>query len=119
MKDDRIYLEHIQNSVKKVLEYVEGMALDTFRSDSKTQDACVRQLEIVGEATKRLSMPLRDRFGNVPWKDMAGMRDRLIHQYIDVDLMIVWLTITEDATPILINIEAILDTLEREKSSQQ
>jgi len=72
-----------------LLEYAEGMTIETFLTDSKTQDACVRQLEIASEATKRLSMPLRDRFTNVPWKDMAGMRDRLIHQYIDVDLDII------------------------------
>lgn len=61
-------------------------------------------------------MPLRERFTDVPWKDMAGMRDRLIHQYIDVDLMIVWLTITEEATPLLISIESILDRLEKEQN---
>lgn len=91
MKDDRVYLEHIATSFRKLLEYVEGMSLEMFLADSKTQDACVRQLEIAGEATKRVSLPLRDRFTDVPWKDMAGMRDRLIHQYIDVDLMTVWL----------------------------
>jgi len=92
------------------------MTIETFLTDSKTQDACVRQLEIAGEATKRLSMPLRDRFTNVPWKDMAEMRDRLIHQYIDVDLDIIWLTVTEEATPLLITIENILYTLAGEES---
>jgi uncharacterized protein with HEPN domain len=72
-------------------------------------------LEIAGEATKRLSTSLRERFSEVPWKDMAGMRDRLIHQYIDIDLMIVWLTVTEEATPLMILIEHILDALEREQ----
>lgn len=115
MKDDRVYLEHIANSFRKLLEYAEGMTLESFLADSKTQDACVRQLEIAGEATKRVSMPLRERFTEVPWKDMAGMRDRLIHQYIDVDLMIVWLAITDDATPLLISLETILDTLEAEQ----
>lgn len=114
MKDDRVYLEHIANSLKKLLEYSEGMTLEQFLDDSKTQDACVRQLEITDEAAKRVSTSLRERFSDVPWKDMAGMRDRLIHQYINVDLMIVWLAITEDAIPLLISIETILDTLERE-----
>ena len=117
MKDDRVYLEHITDSFRKLLIYAEGMTLNEFLTDSKTQDACVRQLEVAGEAAKRISMPLRERFTKVPWKDMAGMRDRLIHQYINVDLMIVWLAITEDATPILISLETILDTLEKENPS--
>ena len=114
MKDDRVYLEHIANSFRKLLAYAEGITLEQFLADTKTQDACVRQLEIAGEATKRLSMLLRERYTDVPWKDMAGMRDRLIHQYIDVDLMIVWLTVTEEATSLLISMESILDKLEKE-----
>ncbi len=115
MKDDLTYLDHIANSFRKLLKYAEEMTLAEFLNDSKTQDACVRQLEIAGEATKRLSMVVRERFTDIPWKDIAGMRDRLIHQYVDVDLMIVWLVITENATPLLISIETILETLEKEQ----
>ncbi len=114
MSDDLTYLDHVANSFRKLLEYAENMTLAEFLNDSKTQDACVRQLEIVGEATKHLSPSVRERFSDIPWKDMAGMRDRLIHQYIDVDLMIVWMVITENATPLLISIETIIATLERE-----
>jgi uncharacterized protein with HEPN domain len=117
MNDDLMYLDHIANSFKKLLEYAEEMTLTAFLNDSKTQDACVRQLEIAGEATKRLSVSVRERFTDMPWKDIAGMRDRLIHQYIDVDLMIVWMVITENATPLLISLETILDTLESEQSN--
>lgn len=60
-----------------------------------TQDAVVRQLEIIGEATKRISIDLRNKNPQVPWSDMAGMRDVLIHNYIDVDLDIVWKTASE------------------------
>lgn len=115
MNDDLTYLDHIANSFRKLLEYAEEMTLEEFLNDSKTQDACVRQLEISGEATKRLSRQVRERFTDIPWRDIAGMRDRLIHQYIDVDLMIVWLVITENATPLLISIETIIETLESEE----
>jgi uncharacterized protein with HEPN domain len=116
MNDDLTYLDHIANSFRKLLEYAEEMTLAEFLSDSKTQDACVRQLEIAGEATKRLSKSVRERFTEIPWKDIAGMRDRLIHQYIDVDLMIVWMVITENATPLLISVETIIETLESEET---
>lgn len=90
MNGDLTYLDHIANSFRKLLEYAEEMTLAEFLNDSKTQDACVRQLEIAGKATKRLSMLVRERFTDIPWRDMAGMRNRLIHWYIDVDLMIIW-----------------------------
>ncbi len=61
-------------------------------------------------------MPLRQRFTHVPWKDMAGMRDKLIHDYIQVDLMIVWATISEEATPLLIDIEQVYNTLLNESN---
>lgn len=117
MNNDLMYLDHIANSFRKLLEYAEAMTLETFLNDSRTQDACVRQLEVAGEATKRLSTSVRERFTDIPWRDIAGMRDRLIHQYIDVDLMIVWMVVTENATPILIAIERILVILEKEQSN--
>lgn len=116
MKDDKVYLEHITDSFRKILDYAENLSLDEFLNDTKTQDACIRQLEVIGEATKRLSMPLRQRFTHVPWKDMAGMRDKLIHDYIQVDLMIVWATVSEEATPLLIDIEQVYNTLLNESS---
>jgi uncharacterized protein with HEPN domain len=64
--------------------------------DLKTQDAVVRQLEIIGEATKKISLELKKKNPSIPWMDMAGMRDRLIHDYIDVDFEIVWQTVSED-----------------------
>ena len=117
MKDDKVYLEHIMYSFRKILDYGEEMTLDMFLKDTKTQDACIRQLEVIGEATKRLSIPLRQRFLDVPWKDMAGMRDTLIHDYIQVDLMIVWATVSEEATPLLIAIEQIYNILLSESST--
>lgn len=116
MKDDKVYLEHIMDSFGKILDYAEKLSLDEFLNDTKTQDACIRQLEVIGEATKRLSMQLRQRFTHVPWKDMAGMRDKLIHDYIQVDLMIVWATVSDEATPLLIDIEQVYNTLLNESS---
>ena len=96
MKDDSIYIDHILNSINRIIDYISGKDREAFEADQLTQDAVVRQLEVIGEATKRVSKELRSRNPDIPWTDMAGMRDVLIHDYIDVDLGVVWKTISED-----------------------
>ena len=96
MKDDSIYIDHIINSINRILDYISGKDREAFEADLVTQDAVVRQLEVIGEATKRVSKELRSKNPDIPWSDMAGMRDVLIHDYIDVDLGVVWKTASED-----------------------
>jgi uncharacterized protein with HEPN domain len=96
MKSDSIYIEHILNSINSIQEYISGLSLEIFLDDRKTQDAVVRQFEIIGEATKRISSDFQDNHPNIPWSQMAGMRDVLIHDYIDVNFEIVWKTAIED-----------------------
>jgi uncharacterized protein with HEPN domain len=72
------------------------------------QDAVIRQFEIIGEATKRLSVDFRARYPEVPWKDMAGMRDKLIHDYLNVDLRVVWDTVAKDVPFLIGNIQRII-----------
>ncbi len=96
MKDDSIYIDHILNSINRILDYISGKDREAFEADLVTQDAVVRQLEVIGEATKRVSKELRSRHPEIPWSDMAGMRDVLIHDYIDVDLGVVWKTASEN-----------------------
>jgi len=107
MKDDRIYIEHILQSIERIQSYISGKNQESFSNDSITQDAVVRQLEIIGEATKRISKELRKNNPDVPWDDMAGMRDVLIHDYIDVDLNIVWKTASESIS----GLKALLNKL--------
>lgn len=92
MKDDRVYIEHIQASINKIELYILGMDRIAFSKDTLVQDAVIRKLEIIGEATKRISKKFKEENPQVPWSDMAGMRDVLIHDYIDVDHDIVWRT---------------------------
>lgn len=94
-KDDKIYIDHILLSIDLILDYISDKDRDSFAIDNRTHDAVVRQLEIIGEATKRISMKFRNKNSQVPWSEMAGMRDILIHDYIDVDLDIVWKTASE------------------------
>jgi uncharacterized protein with HEPN domain len=101
MKDDTIYLEHIENNLKRIISYASGISREAFLENIQLQDACIRQIEIMGEATKRISHSFKEKHPEVPWKDMAGMRDKLIHDYIDVDLNIVYQTVSVDIPDLL------------------
>jgi uncharacterized protein with HEPN domain len=100
MKDDLFYIENILQSIDRIQSYISDKDQESFVDDFITQDAVVRQLEIIGEATKRVSKDFQNNYPDIPWADMAGMRDVLIHDYIDVDLEIVWKT-ASDSIPIL------------------
>ena len=107
-RTDRDFLCDIQEALRRVAAYTTGMTYQSFIADTKTQDAVIRNLEILGEATKNLSAALRDRHPAVPWKGMAGIRDRLIHHYFGVNLDIVWQVVTAESPGIASKIEHIL-----------
>jgi uncharacterized protein with HEPN domain len=90
MKSDIAYVGDILESARLIRQYVARSDRESFQADSLLQDAIVRRLEIIGEATKRLSDTFRARYPEVRWKQMAGMRDLLIHDYDEVDLDLVW-----------------------------
>jgi uncharacterized protein with HEPN domain len=99
MRDDGVYLRHILDAIGKIESYV-AVGRDVFMSTSHWQDAVIRQLEIVGEATKNLSRDLRSRHPDIPWRRIAGLRDILIHDYMGVRLAAVW-EVTQTDLPIL------------------
>lgn len=85
----RDFLSDIQEAIHRVTAYTAGVTYEAFLADTKTQDAVIRNLEIIGEATKNLPADLRAKYPGMPWKGMAGVRDRLIHHYFGVNLDIV------------------------------
>ena len=97
---DRDLLGDILEAVRRARSYTADHSYEQFLEDTKTQDAVIRTLEILGEATKRLSPSLRESHPEIPWKSMAGVRDKLIHDYFGVNFDIVW-QIVQDQLPAL------------------
>lgn len=95
MRDFQVYVEDILGGINSIEAYTDGLTYEEFVSDRKTVDAVIRNLEIIGEATKQIPLVVRQKYSEVPWKDMAGMRDKLIHGYFGVQLDVVWKTVKE------------------------
>ncbi len=105
---DQDYLSDIQEAIQRIVAYTAGMTFEQFLKDSKTQDAVVRNLEVIGEATKGLSDHLRKTHPQVPWKDLAGVRDKMIHHYFGINFEIVWMIAKEELPGLLPHIEDLL-----------
>jgi len=89
-RDTRAFLDDIVEACEKVARYTAAMTLDTFQTDEKTVDAVVRNLEVIGEAAKKIPDEVRARIPDIEWQRIAGLRDVLIHQYFGIDMDIVW-----------------------------
>ncbi|MDH3600684.1 MAG: DUF86 domain-containing protein [Candidatus Tectomicrobia bacterium] len=98
----------MQEAMRRVQMYTTGMMYEAFLGDTRTQDAVIRNLEIIGEATKNLSPALRTSYPDVPWKSLAGVRDRLIHHYFGVNLDIVWNIVIAELPDVALQIEEIM-----------
>lgn len=90
------YVEDILGAMSNAESFTEGMTYEDFAKDNKTTYAVVRALEIIGEAVRKVPPSVRNRYPGIPWKEMAGMRDKLIHEYFGVNLRTVWDTIQKD-----------------------
>jgi uncharacterized protein with HEPN domain len=95
-KDPQIYIEHISQSISLLNEYLSGISQNEFNKSMKFQDLTCRRLEIIGEAVKNIPIEFKNKYPHVKWKNIAGLRDILIHQYFGIDLMLLWNVVVKD-----------------------
>jgi uncharacterized protein with HEPN domain len=113
MKNDAVYLHHILDAINRIQGYIAGVSYDQFLQDSLLQDGVVRQLEIIGEAARNVSGTFRDAHPELPWSQMTGTRNKLIHGYFEVNLFIVWDTVQSDLPPLKQQVERILEEMDK------
>ncbi len=107
VKDERVYLGHIRDAITDIEEYT-SVGRDAFMAERMRQDAVIRKLEIIGEAVKQLSNATKERRHEIPWKQIAGMRHRLTHDYFGVDLALVWRVVERDLPALKAAVIALL-----------
>ena len=109
---DLIRLKHMRDSTEAILSFAKGRQRAALNKDRLFQSAVLRELEIIGEAAGQVSEKTKKKFSTIPWKELVGLRNRLIHAYFDVDLDIVWKTIREYLPPFLKELQQAVGALE-------
>lgn len=95
-RDTRLYVEDIRDFIRKIEEYIKDLTLDEFSKNSMVIDAVIRNLSVTGEAAKNIPDEIKEKHINVPWSEIMGMRNKVVHEYFGVDEEILWKTIKED-----------------------
>ena len=100
MEKDKVYVRHILDSISIIEGFIAGITYEKFAENKLLQNGVIRELEVSGEASKKLSDEFKESLPGIEWKSIAGMRDKLIHDYFSVDLEAVWKTATSDLPPL-------------------
>ncbi len=114
-RDYQLFVKDIIAAMESIEVFVGNMTLEELKADEKTSSAVIRKFEIIGEATKHVPDKIRDKYKDIPWKSMAGMRDRLIHAYFGIDYKLVWPAIKTDIPNLKPKLKKVLSDLEKEK----
>ncbi len=112
MKDNIFFIRHILESLELIEEFTKNFTREEFKNDEKTQAAVIEKIQIIGEAAKNVSEALKDRYSNIPWKEMARTRDKLVHGYFSVDLDLTWDIVIKDLPGLKTNIQEIIKDCE-------
>lgn len=108
-RDFRDYLQDMYEAAEKVASFIRGMTEEQFLADEKTQYAVVRALEVMGEASKKVPSEFKGKHQGIPWREISGMRDKLVHDYFGVNAAVLWRTATEDSPKIAMALKGILE----------
>jgi uncharacterized protein with HEPN domain len=111
------YLDDILDAAGKIETFTRGMSYEEFSGDDKTVYAVTRALEVIGEATTCIPRQVRERYPSLPWSEMAGMRDKLIHAYFGINRAIIWRTVRDDIPPLRPAVQRLLDDLAVEEGT--
>jgi uncharacterized protein with HEPN domain len=106
-----LLLQDINESIKKIKSYTIGMSFEMFQNDDKTIDAVIRNFEIIGEAANRIPDEIKEKFNNVNWHRIRGFRNRIVHDYMGVDLEIIWEIIEKNLDELKVQIEEIINQI--------
>lgn len=114
-RDDAAYLLDMLVAARDAVAFADGLSYDEYLGDRRHQLAILKAVEIVGEAASRLSAATKERHPDLPWREITGMRNRLVHAYFDVDLRLVWDTVQGDLPPLIASLERLVPSRSRRK----
>jgi uncharacterized protein with HEPN domain len=117
-RDPRLFLDDILEAIKKIDAYRKSLTFQEFSEDDKTVDAVVRNFEILAEAAKHIPSEIKRKYPQVPWRQMAGTRDKLIHVYFGVNLKVLWKAMNKDVPSLKPKIEEMLRKMDENPNSK-